>query len=583
MLNRAALVVLVVLVCSAILLLASFQFEKLRQTNFMQLQLAGKAAELDRQLERLSVLPGILSAHPHVVQVLQNKTKKNLASANQSLLHAQKTSRASFAFVMDEQGNTVAASNFQDAVSFVGVNYSFRPYFQEAMRSDQATFFAVGATTGIPGYFVANSVRIDGVTKGVVVVKAELAGLFDAWRLSPYEWMALDELGVVILSTNNEYLYSATRKLSDDDKQRIITDRRYIPADTSQFSLTAESSSLLTGDGGSPLWYLQSRALSSEKWQLVLIVERYWLLVRAMYYVLAISSLLAIIALIYRNMLIQKRLAATEHRHAHELEIEVEERTRQLRSTQKELITESNFAMLGRMSAAINHEVNQPLASLRLNLASLRKVIDQPDANADEVRQIVIESDRTTKRIGRVVTTLRTMGGRKRTELARVPIDNLVAEVVDTLKRERPGMSEALETKIGTQGLLVSGDEVLLQQALLNLIYNAFDAVLVREQPRVTLEVYRRGDQVALDVTDNGAGVSEEIKPVLFNPFASDKGRNSGLGLGLTLAKMIADEHGGQLLYFALHDSVTKKSSGSVFALNIPLAKSSPVSAEQIL
>ena len=75
MLNRAALMLLAILVGAAILLLASFQFEKLRQTKFMQVQLAGKAAELDRQLDRLSVLPAVLSTHPHVVQVLQSKTQ----------------------------------------------------------------------------------------------------------------------------------------------------------------------------------------------------------------------------------------------------------------------------------------------------------------------------------------------------------------------------------------------------------------------------------------------------------------------------------------------------------------------------
>ena len=73
-------------------------------------------------------------------------------------------------------------------------------------------------------------------------------------------------------------------------------------------------------------------------------------------------------------------------------------------------------------------------------------------------------------------------------------------------------------------------------------------------------------------MTDNGTGVSEEIKPALFQPFASDKEGSSGLGLGLTLVKMIADEHAGQLIYSPLHDNVTQESSGSVFALNIPLA-----------
>jgi len=465
---------------------------------------------------------------------------------------------------MDTQGTTVASSNFQDEVSFVGVNYGFRPYFQEAMSSNQATFFAVGATTGEPGYFVANAVQVSGENIGVVVVKAELAGLFDTWRLSPYEWGALDELGVVILSTKNDFLYSSTRRLTDKEIQKIRKDRRYVPVETSQLEFNVEPSSPFTTKSGDQTWYVQSRALSTEPWQLVLVVERGWLFIRSLYYVLAIGSLLAIVALIYRNLLTQKRLAETEHRHAHELEIEVEERTRQLRSTQQALITESNFAMLGRMSAAINHEINQPLASLRLNLASLRKVIDLPDANTEDVRQIVIDSDRTTKRIGRVVTTLRSMAGRKPPETGHVHIDNLVAEVVETLKRERPAMSQVLETDMASSNLIVSGDEVLLQQALLNLIYNAFDAVLGRDKPSVVLEVYRRGESVALDVIDNGPGVSAEIEPALFKPFSSDKGGGSGLGLGLTLAKMIADEHGGQLRYFPLHDSVTQESLGSV-------------------
>jgi len=540
----------------------------------MQVQLDSKTAELDRQLDRLAVLPRVLSAHPDVIQVLQQTTQTSLVNANQSLLQAQISSRASFAFVMDTSGTTVASSNFMDEISFVGKNYGFRPYFQRAMESEQATFFAVGATTGIPGYFVAHAVRHNNELKGVVVVKTDLAGLFDAWRLAPYEWVALDEFGVAILSTKNDFLYSATRELSDSERRRIDNDRRYVPAVSSQFNINPVDQA--TSHQGDQSWFVQGRDLAAEKWQLFLVIEQYWIWLRALYYVLALGSVLTIIALIYRNLLIQKRLTATEHRHAHDLEIEVEERTKQLRATQEELIAESNFAVLGRMSAAINHEVNQPLASLRLNLASLRKVLDQPNSDPVEIRQIVIDSDRTTKRIGRVVTTLRSLAGSKKTEFTKLRVEKLIADVVETVQRERPEMSKALEVSGSDTRVEVLGDEILLQQLLLNLLYNAFDAVLTVDNPIVSLKVLQQQCKVSIDIADNGRGVSEAVKSTLFKPFSSDKSKASGLGLGLTLAKMIADEHKASLNYHPVKKAFPQ-SSGSVFTFTMLITDESKV------
>ena len=129
--------------------------------------------------------------------------------------------------------------------------------------------------------------------------------------------------------------------------------------------------------------------------------------------------------------------------------------------------------MLGRMSGAINHEINQPLASLRLNLASLRKLIEKPDADMAEVRQVVVDSDRTTKRIGRVVTTLRNLTSQKQTEAIVVDVERLVADVVETVRRERTATFPVLSVLSVESQLQVAGNEVLLQQALLNLLYNA--------------------------------------------------------------------------------------------------------------
>ena len=97
---------------------------------------------------------------------------------------------------------------------------------------------------------------------------------------------------------------------------------------------------------------------------------------------------LLIAALLYSLYRQQHRLVSAEQRISRELETQVQERTLELKAIQKTLIAESNFAMLGRMSAAINHEINQPLATLRLNLASLRALLGKRDLNDQSLSSI---------------------------------------------------------------------------------------------------------------------------------------------------------------------------------------------------
>jgi len=147
-------------------------------------------------------------------------------------------------------------------------------------------------------------------------------------------------------------------------------------------------------------------------------------------------------------------------------------------------------------------------------------MLDKPEADPAEVRQIVLDSDRTTKRIGRVVTTLRNLTGQQRAEHSSVDIARLISDVVETLNRERPAMSHSLSVSVADDLSCVIGNEVLLQQALLNLIYNAFDAVISEPEPSVVLTAYDRIDVVdnilTIEVSDNGCGVSEDVVGNLF-------------------------------------------------------------------
>ena len=108
------------------------------------------------------------------------------------------------------------------------------------------------------------------------------------------------------------------------------------------------------------------------------------------------------------------------------------------------------------------------------------------------------------------------------------------------------------------------GNEVLLQQALLNLLYNAFDAVLSEDNPIIQFTTTSVENQILFTVRDNGCGVPKELQENLFKPFVSDKKRTSGLGLGLTLAEVIAKDHNGSIGYAPINGS------GSEFSLVLP-------------
>lgn len=554
----------------------AWQFEYWRVSRLQHSRLALQADDLDRRLPQLAVLPRLLSADPRLHAALAANDDETVALANRTLARAQRESAVDFAFLMDTTGVTVAASNWRDEVSFVGRNYQFRPYFSGALAGRRSTFFAVGATTGVPGYFIADSVRNGDEVIGVVVVKLELDQLLNSWQADQYTSLLHDELGVVILATDPELLYTPARELTASELSAIADDRRYQVNHQSQLLPVTRFNWYRNGwhwrrDDQSLRRYVAiDRELASEPWTLRHLVPLGTITLTAAWYLFALLAIAALAVLGRRSYRQQRLLAQTQQRNAEQLEAEVQARTRELESAQQALIAEANFAMLGRMSAAINHEINQPLASLTFNLATLRKLIDSPDARAEDIRDTVVDSDRTTKRISRVIDTLRSVARQRNSHFAAVEIGRVLSDVVLIVRRERPVASKALqearlESLLEQRDLRINGNEILLQQAFLNLLYNAFDATLQLDDPQVSLQIETDGHQVQILVCDNGAGVAAEEAEQLFEPFHTDPGRSSGLGLGLTLARQIVEDHGGTISYRP------GSTDGSIFSVSLLL------------
>ena len=533
--------------------------------------LSSQTEVFERELDQLSFVPKILSNEPSIVQAaLESKEAAGVQRqlifnrASVRLKDTQVASGLEFSFLLDKNGVTIASSNWQDAVSFIGQSYSFRPYFKEAILGKTSTYYAIGATTGIPGYFIAEPVLSKGETIGVVVVKLSLNDASTSWPTQNSNTLVVDEFGVVILGTNLNYLYQPTEQVDEATIEKLQIERRYGPF------LPAGSDGFPNQKLDLTPYRIQSLAIDQSPWRMQMLLPKRSVFLRALYKSIAAYAALLIAWLLYSLYRQQRLTVQAEQRLSRELEVQVRERTAELEDIQKTLIAESNFAMLGRMSAAINHEVNQPLATLRLNLASMRALFDEPSMDKEawgSVQQIVTDSDLTTKRIARVITSLRSYARHNRVSLQPINVTELLSEVKTTIDTERPNMSTLIEYAIDEPLLSINGDSTLLQQAILNLLYNAFDAVLEVNDPQVEISAMSVDDvkqkKTVISVSDNGSGVSSSIKESLFEPFTTDRLDRGGLGLGLTIAQQIIESHNGTL-------NCDSSSAGSRFMIQLP-------------
>jgi two-component system C4-dicarboxylate transport sensor histidine kinase DctB len=470
---------------------------------------------------------------------------------------------ASDLYLIDLDGDTIAASNHDRADSFIGQNFSYRPYFTEARNGGSGRYFALGTTSGLRGYYFASPVRdTAGQVAGVLALKIGVDEIEASWRAPDYRILVTDPEGVVFMSTDADWLYRGLLPLTADRRARLAETRRYSDAVLTELSVTTSTSGkvsllqLADSDGVQHEYIATETAMPDAGWTVRVLLDAAPIRAQARLVVLA-ATLFLIVGLLLawtvaqRRARLAERLAFQAAAQA-DLERQVAERTADLTRAnadlhrmQADLVQAGKLAALGRMSAALSHEINQPLAAARNYADSAGLLIDRGDVTRakDNIGQILGLIDR----MATIARHLR--------NVARKPNEPLKVVDLAAVLQDALAIAQTRLTAAGADILVdlpadlppVQGGPVRLQQVIVNVLSNAADAVEGLADRRIHVTGRAEGDEVTLAIRDHGPGVAPAIADRIFDPFFTTKQVGSGLGLGLSISYNIMKDFEGDL------------------------------------
>ena len=554
-------VLLLVLLATAVVLVTnrwlSDRFTEVTR-NRAELRLALYSGNMISELQRTSVVPLLLARDPELIEALQDQTYANTSAR---LISFQAEIGAASILLLDAEGRVVGATNRNQ----LGESFRSSPSFIDAQRVNDTVFTVAPRETAGFDFTYSRAIRVENQVVGVIVVAVDLMKYERAWAGLQDAVLVTDTEGTVLLATEPRWRgLPFEAALEARDAPSAIRRALQGAADWAQEPPDAYVS-------GEAVMKTESR-VAFRGWRMITFTA-YDSVRERVNGVLALEIMGFAILLAVTFYMLSRRAwsqSVTFQRESAELRMlnarlqrEIAEREKvqkNLEVAELTLAQSSKLAALGEMSAAVSHELNQPLAAMKTYLAGARLLLQRkrPEEALSSFQRI----DDLIDRMGAITRQLKSYA-RKGGE-AFEPVD-MRASVSNALAMMEPQLKARvvrITRTVPRAPVIVMADKVRLEQVIINLLRNALDATKESQRPQIDL-MLSVGETATLNVRDNGHGIKDLDN--LFEPFYTTKKPGEGVGLGLAISSGIVTDLGGRLT------ARNAEGGGAVFEVQLPI------------
>ncbi|MEM6588947.1 MAG: ATP-binding protein [Pseudomonadota bacterium] len=556
--NRLRLIITYVLYAISMSVLALFFYQNTVRSTLTELKKAGEVrlseavGVLRLQIDEYRALANVIADDPQMKQAL---LIGDYAQADTALEDFEATYGPWRIDLVGPQGQLLSSSAAADPT----VNYP-RPLLRAALNNRLG--FGLAQEDGQRIVRLSRGVLVqDARPSGVVVVSISLSALEFEWPVSP-ETIVFFDAEEVAFSSNRPNLLLLSRGEDPEETPFDLTKTgeigtlqlwRFAPPDSAAIEVIKSEKFVphLNLTGVIFLDTAGARAIAQQRTILFLAGA-------------------VVLGLIGTVALQQRRRRVLEEQYSAELEARVEARTAELRGAQGALVEASKLAALGRLSAGVSHELNQPLAAI-LNFAENGQTFIARGKPETAAQNLTLISDQV-RRITRIIGNLRAFARQETAPTGPVDFAAAVQEAMSLAKKDITAAGVKLRQNIPQDEVPVLAGQVRLEQVVLNLITNALDAMADSNEKTLDVDLSIQNDSAVLKVTDTGGGIADPT--AVFEPFYTTKelGSSKGLGMGLALSHGIIARFGGQL-------SCRNLEQGAEFCVSLPLQTEAPTDA----
>lgn len=533
----------------------------------VEVRLALYSGNILSELQRNQVVPQLLARDPALIRALLSG---DFLQSSQRLIEYRNGIAAAGLMLLDRDGRVVAATDR----ALIGSAHRTAPYFVAASRSNDTVFSTSLLESGARVFAYSRKIEAQGELLGVIMVEVDLKKFESSWAGFADAVIVSDSEATIILATEPRW-----RGLSEEEALAARPVRsaieRAVRATASWGTLPADA--YLRGEAimrqeariGFQGWRITSfttYASVRERVNTVLALE-----------IMGFAILFALVSyFVSRRATSRLRTFQRESAELRQLNValqrEVSERKRaerHLKVAEQTLQQSSKLAALGEMSAAVSHELNQPLAAMKTYLAGARLLLSR--RRADEALSSFERIDELIEHMSQITRQLKSHAHRGGGAAKPVDVRESVSSVLSMMDSQVRQDDVQVITSLPHDPVIVLVDHVRLEQVLVNLVRNALDATSAVSDPRIEILV-AAGQEALITVRDNGAGIEDLEK--LFEPFYTTKMPGDGVGLGLAISSGIVNELGGRLT------ARNGRDGGAVFEVTLPIPTEASTAAE---